>query len=159
MLTVIWSAAGSEAWRAPRRFFGRAAEVAVGTANSPNSQSGAASRWSLSPHSKLSRTIWSAAAGAARSTASEQVGQRALLKDKKRAARRPLFCFIRCVPDYLRSFRRRTIANAPRPNRPIVAGSGITLSVLNESGRLKLSGGVVPPGHAVLKVGVKNAES
>ena len=29
-----------------------AAEPAVGTANSPNSQRGAASRWSLSPHSK-----------------------------------------------------------------------------------------------------------
>ena len=159
MLTVIWSASGSEARRAPRRFFGRAAEVAVGTANSPNSQSGAASRWSLSPHSKLSRTIWSAAAGAARSTASEQVGQRALLKDKKRAARRPLFCFIRCVPDYLRSFRRSTIAKAPRPSRLIVAGSGMTWSVLNESGRLKFCGGVVPPGHAVFTGSLKNAES
>ena len=62
----IWSAAGSEARRAPRRFFGGAAEVAAGTANSRNSQSGAASRWSLSPHSKPSRAIWSAAGSEAR---------------------------------------------------------------------------------------------
>ena len=42
---------------------------------------------------------------------------------KKRAALRPLFVSS-LGKDYLRILRRRTIASAPRPSRPIVAGSG-----------------------------------
>ena len=42
---------------------------------------------------------------------------------KKRAAFRPLFVSS-LGKDYLRILRRRTIASAPRPSRPIVAGSG-----------------------------------
>ena len=52
---------------------------------------------------------------------------------KKKAARRPPRA--RMMRDYLRSFRRRTIASAPRPSRLIVAGSGtLTTTIAGSTG-------------------------
>ena len=46
---------------------------------------------------------------------------------KKRAAFRPLFASLLGGEYYLRILRRSTIASAPMPSKPIVAGSGIAV--------------------------------